>query len=138
MLRSHAPLRRASSQVARPSVIQRGQRLCERPRWMTCVNSWKLVRAHENPPTVARLLEEAARWSSQGARTPGAHYLICAVAAAINEIAGKPMEARYWAEQSFARRKDASIEAFFAAFPFRDEKIRSDLRRALTALGFRN
>ena len=83
-------------------------------------------------------LEEAARWSSQGARTPGAHYLICAVAAAINEIAGKPMEARYWAEQSFARRKDASIEAFFAAFPFRDEKIRSDLRRALTALGFRH
>ena len=33
-----------------PEKIPLGQRLFESPRWMTCVNSWNEVRAHENVP----------------------------------------------------------------------------------------
>lgn len=81
-------------------------------------------------------LEDAAHWADQGARKPGAHYLICAIAAAVAELSGKTAEALYWAEQTRTRREDASIAQFFTAFPFRDEWIRNDLRRALTTLGF--
>jgi len=52
MLRPQAGFCCSSSQVASPSVIQRGQRLCERPRWITCVNSWKAVRAQEKFPRI--------------------------------------------------------------------------------------
>ncbi|MCB1385838.1 MAG: winged helix-turn-helix domain-containing protein [Nitratireductor sp.] len=80
--------------------------------------------------------DQAAHWADQGARTPGAHYLITTFAAAINEATGHHDQARYWALEAKARRGDASIEAFFTAFPFRNEAKRKALSDALTALGF--
>jgi len=81
-------------------------------------------------------LEDAARWAEQGARTPGAHYLISSFAAAANELAGHHDKARYWVQETQARRKDASIEAFFAAFPYRNAAKKKALSDALATLGF--
>jgi len=81
-------------------------------------------------------LENAAYWAEQGARKPGAHYLICAVAAALSEIAGKGESATYWTGQTFFRRPDASVQKFFTAFPFANPFIRSELNRALFSLKF--
>lgn len=81
-------------------------------------------------------MDEAARWADQGARTPGAHFLISAFAAAINEATGRHDQARYWAQEVKARRKDTSIESFFTAFPFKHAAKRKALSDALTALGF--
>ncbi|MCA8884817.1 MAG: hypothetical protein KDA50_13875, partial [Rhodobacteraceae bacterium] len=81
--------------------------------------------------------DKAALWTDKGARKPGAHYLISAVAAAASEIAGNHRDAVYWADQTRDRRKDASIEQFFTAFPFRDTAVRGDLHRALKLLGFK-
>lgn len=80
-------------------------------------------------------MEEAALWAEQGARTPGAHYLIGCIAAAINGAAGNHEQAQYWTRETLARRKDASIEAFFTAFPFSNAEKREVLHEALTALG---
>nr|WP_256368309.1 winged helix-turn-helix domain-containing protein [Mangrovicoccus sp. HB161399] len=82
-------------------------------------------------------LDRAAHWSAQGARKPGAHHLISAIAAAICDIAGKPEEAAYWKLRTFERRPDTTAEQFFTAFPFRDPAIRGELERSLDRLGFR-
>lgn len=82
-------------------------------------------------------LDSAAEWSVRGARQPGAHYLIAAIASALCEIAGQRNEAAYWASQTRLRRPDASIDQFFAAFPFENQDRRETLRQALLAHGFR-
>ncbi|WP_218837236.1 winged helix-turn-helix domain-containing protein [Pseudothioclava arenosa] len=81
-------------------------------------------------------MEDGAHWADQGARTPGAHYLICAFAAAIHEVAGNHDQARYWAQETRARRSDASIQAFFNAFPVKNARKHKELRDALLSLGF--
>lgn len=81
-------------------------------------------------------LDAAADWCVRGAGKPGAHYLIAAVAVAICEAAGKREEACYWAKQTRARRPDASIDQFFAAFPFEDQDRRQAMHQALLAHGF--
>jgi DNA-binding winged helix-turn-helix (wHTH) protein/tetratricopeptide (TPR) repeat protein len=81
-------------------------------------------------------MEDAARFAERGAHTPGAHHLISTVAAAINEAAGNHDQARYWAQEARARRKDTTIEAFFTAFPFRNTAKRKALSDALITLGF--
>lgn len=81
-------------------------------------------------------LGAAADWGIRGARKPGAHYLIAAIASALSEIAGLREDALYWAEQTRSRRPDASIAQFFAAFPFEDHAKRAELQRALATLGF--
>lgn len=81
-------------------------------------------------------MEEGAHWAEQGARTPGAHYLISAFAAAINHAAGNRERARYWTEETKARRSDASIEAFFNAFPVKNARKHKELYDALVDLGF--
>lgn len=81
-------------------------------------------------------MQEGARWAEEGARTPGAHYLISAFAAAINEAAGNHDQARYWALETKARRSDATIGAFFNAFPIKNARKRKELHDALIALGF--
>src|SRR5262245_12306925 len=72
MLRHQDLLRWPSSHVARPSVTQRGQRLFESPRWMTCVNSWNEVRAHENVPRSSHSGETAVTTGPK--HTPRAGY----------------------------------------------------------------
>ncbi|MCV2880407.1 winged helix-turn-helix domain-containing tetratricopeptide repeat protein [Actibacterium sp. XHP0104] len=81
-------------------------------------------------------LAQAAHWADQGARKPGAHHLIAAIAAAANQMAGREDVARYWVEQTLARRPDTSIKQFFTAFPFQDATVRQSLYDALRALGF--
>ena len=81
-------------------------------------------------------LDKAAYWADQGARKPGAHYLIAAIAASIHDMAGNGDAATYWSNQAFARRPDASIDKFFAAFPFVSEPVRTSFRKSLTKLGF--
>ena len=53
MLRVQLGLRSVSSQVASPSVIQRGQRLWESPRCTTWLNSCQAVRAQEKVPRIS-------------------------------------------------------------------------------------
>ncbi len=100
-----------------------------------------LLYAMESARGIAHLhlgqLDRAARWAAQGARKPGAHHLISAVAAAICDVAEKPEEAAYWTQRTFERRPDASAAQFFTAFPFRDDAVREGLRRALARQGFR-
>ena len=81
-------------------------------------------------------LEKAAYWADQGARKPGAHYLIAAIGAAVHKIAGSDEKATYWARESLLRRPDASVGKFFAAFPFEDADVRKSLNDALLQLGF--
>lgn len=81
-------------------------------------------------------MDEATLWADQGAHTPGAHHLISAVAAAINQAAGKHEQGRYWADKTLRRREDTSIETFLEAFPFRDPVKRKAMRDALAELGF--
>ena len=81
-------------------------------------------------------MDAATLWAERGAGTPGAHYLISAFAAAINEAAGNHAQALYWTEKTMHRRQDASIETFFSAFPFRDAARKKILRDALAAVGF--
>ena len=81
-------------------------------------------------------MEEAVLWAEKGARTPGAHYLISSFAAVANEAAGQHQQARYWAQETLARRADASISAFFTAFPFRNVEKRAAMYKALQSLGF--
>ncbi|MCB1431261.1 MAG: winged helix-turn-helix domain-containing protein [Alphaproteobacteria bacterium] len=80
--------------------------------------------------------EDAARWAVQGARKPGAHYLIYMIAAALTQIAGQTDAAAHWAKQALSRRPDASCSQFFAAFPFSNETFREDLRQSLSQCGF--
>ncbi len=81
-------------------------------------------------------LDRAADWAEQGARKPGAHYLIKAISAATWQIAGHHDKASYWRDQSLVARPDASTAMFFSAFPFEDEETRGKLRDALLRLGF--
>ncbi|MBF9029015.1 transcriptional regulator [Rhodobacterales bacterium HKCCE3408] len=80
--------------------------------------------------------EQACLHTDAGAREPGAHYIVTTIAAAINKVAGRDEQARYWHGRTIARRADASIAQFFAAIPVRDPAVRADIQRALRALGF--
>lgn len=81
-------------------------------------------------------MDEAVLWAERGARTPGAHYLISCFAAIANEVAGNHEQARHWAQDTLARRGDASISSYFTAFPFRNVAKRNEMHRALLSLGF--
>ena len=81
--------------------------------------------------------QRAAEWAERGARAPGAHFLIGAIAAAAHELNGDTEKAAYWTENVRTRRSDASIEHFFTAFPFSDDRIRKTIADALNAGGFR-
>lgn len=80
--------------------------------------------------------ERACLHTDTGAREPGAHYIVTTIASAINKVAGKDAQARYWHDRTIASRADASIAQFFAAIPVRDTGVRAEIHRALKALGF--
>lgn len=79
--------------------------------------------------------EQAAHWAERGARAPGAHFLIGAIAAAAHQLNGDAAMTKYWVENVRKRRKDVSAEHFFTAFPFSDEKFRLKLAKALQEAG---
>lgn len=78
----------------------------------------------------------AAEWSERGARSPGAHFLIAAIAAVAHHLNGDAERADYWVRNVRGRRSDASIGHFFAAFPFSDARVRREIAGSLSALGF--
>lgn len=80
--------------------------------------------------------ERAAAWADKGARAPGAHFLIGAVAVAAHELNGNHDTAKYWRKNVMARRADASVKHFFTAFPFSDPSVRSRLGAALAKHDF--
>jgi tetratricopeptide (TPR) repeat protein len=81
--------------------------------------------------------EKAAYWAEKGARAPGAHFLIGAIAAMALKIKGDDEKAAYWARTVTQRRPDASISMFFDAFPFEDAKMRQSIHDALTSVGLK-
>lgn len=81
--------------------------------------------------------EKAAFWAEKGARAPGAHFLCGAIAAMTLKIKGDDKKAAFWAKSVKDRRPDASVETFFSAFPFEDEKIRNLIGEALIAVGLK-
>ena len=80
-------------------------------------------------------LEKAAYWAEKGARAPGAHFLIGAIAAMIFEIKGDRAKAAYWGNLVLDRKPDASVATFFNAFPFEDPELRQVIARALVSIG---
>jgi len=79
---------------------------------------------------------DAAEWAERGARSPGSHFLIGAIAVAAHHLNGDDERANYWAENVRGRRADASVRHFFTAFPFVDARIRREISDALVARGF--
>ncbi|MEV8468129.1 winged helix-turn-helix domain-containing protein [Fluviibacterium sp. DFM31] len=80
--------------------------------------------------------DQACRHTDTGAREPGAHYIVMMIASAINKVAGRDTQARYWHDRTIARRPDASIAQFFSSIPMRDPVVRDNISRALKDLGF--
>jgi tetratricopeptide (TPR) repeat protein len=78
----------------------------------------------------------AAEWAERGARSPASHFLIGAIAAAAHQLNGDAVRASYWTKNVRSRRADASIEHFFTAFPFSDQRVRQEIAGALAAQGF--
>jgi tetratricopeptide (TPR) repeat protein len=78
----------------------------------------------------------AAVWAERGATAPGAHFLIGAIAIAAHQLNEDSQRASYWLENVRRRRKDASVEHFFAAFPFKEGNVRQTISRALRKSGF--
>lgn len=80
--------------------------------------------------------ENAAIWADKGARAPGAHFLIGAIAMVAHKLNSDEDKAKYWARNVRARRSDASLEHFFTAFPFKDASFRNKVSRVLKQSGF--
>lgn len=82
--------------------------------------------------------EKAAHWAEKGARAPGAHFLIGAIAAMTQKIKGDDEKASYWARTVKERRPDASVATFFNAFPFEDTQTRRSIHAALLSVGLKD
>lgn len=82
--------------------------------------------------------DNAFIWAEKGARAPGAHFLIRAIAAMICKIKGDDEKARYWAKAMRERRPDTSVSMFFNAFPFEDAGMRALMTSALVSVGLKN
>ncbi|MGI9323569.1 MAG: hypothetical protein ACR2PZ_00005, partial [Pseudomonadales bacterium] len=99
-----------------------------------------LLYAMQATKGMAHLLQgetgDAAAWAEKAARTPGAHFLIGAIAAALLQIHGDTAQAQYWSARVRKRRSDLTQEHFFTAFPFVDPDLRRNMADALKACGF--
>ncbi|MGB7269381.1 MAG: hypothetical protein WBC90_07645 [Albidovulum sp.] len=82
--------------------------------------------------------DNALIWAEKGARAPGAHFLIGAIAAMIAKMSGNEQKAAYWARTVKQRRPDASVATFFNAFPFEDSEMRKSMHIALVSVGLRD
>jgi TolB-like protein len=81
--------------------------------------------------------EQAAHWAERGARSPGAHVLIGAIAAAAHTLAGDTTRASFWADNVRQRNDSLTRQVFFQSFPMRSDAMRAKMDRALVELGFR-
>ena len=82
--------------------------------------------------------EKAAFWAEKGARAPGAHFLIGAIAAMTFKVKGDDENAAYWAASVKDRRPDVSVETFFRAFPFENRRIRRLISVSLVSVGLKS
>ncbi len=80
--------------------------------------------------------DQAREWADKAAVAPGAHHLIAAIAAIVNELAGDRQQAQRWAQVINRRAPDFRIEHFFRALPFRQNVTNKAYTHALTRLGF--
>ncbi|MEN0037774.1 MAG: winged helix-turn-helix domain-containing protein [Cellvibrio sp.] len=76
-------------------------------------------------------LPNAVYWAEKAASTPGAHFLIFMIAAAIHALSGDVKKTQYWCTRVKARKPDASSVHFFSAFPFVDDALQSSLKDGL-------
>jgi DNA-binding winged helix-turn-helix (wHTH) protein/tetratricopeptide (TPR) repeat protein len=76
-------------------------------------------------------LPSAVYWAEKAASTPGAHFLIFMIAAAIHALSGNMIKTQYWCARIKARKPDANSLHFFSAFPFIDEVLQTSLRNGL-------
>jgi len=76
-------------------------------------------------------LSNAVYWAEKAASTPGAHFLIFMIAAAIHALSGDVKKTQYWYARVKARKPDASSLHFFSAFPFIDEVLQTSLKDGL-------
>ncbi|HEY0892718.1 MAG TPA: winged helix-turn-helix domain-containing protein [Cellvibrio sp.] len=76
-------------------------------------------------------LPNAVYWAEKAASTPGAHFLIFMIAAAIHALSGDMKKTQYWCARIKARKPDASSLHFFSAFPFIDEVLQTSLKDGL-------
>ncbi len=82
--------------------------------------------------------DSAVLWAEKGARAPGAHFLIGAIASMICHLKGDGDKANYWAKSVKARRPDASVAMFFNAFPFKDMETQRLMTSALISVGLQS
>ncbi len=78
----------------------------------------------------------AARWADEAARAPGAHVLIAMIAMVTSNLNGERDKAAIWAANVRERNPNVTKEYFFQSFPFKDEKSRARISKAISELGF--
>lgn len=76
-------------------------------------------------------LPNAVYWAEKAASTPGAHFLIFMIAAAVHALSGDIKKAQYWRARVKTRKPDANSLHFFSAFPFIDEVLQTSLKDGL-------
>ena len=78
---------------------------------------------------------EAARWSAEAARSPGAHVLVGAIAVACHILSGDVDSARFWADKVRRRQPPFTQADFFRSFPFEDLSTRKRMSDGLLRMG---
>ncbi len=77
----------------------------------------------------------AAKLTDRALQTPSAHFYIALIAACAKELEGDRPAALRCLEQARRGRADVTSNMFFAAFPFRDTRMRKMVGGALEKLG---
>lgn len=78
---------------------------------------------------------EAAHWAEQAAVSPGAHALIEMIAVAAHALNEDDAQAQRWAQSLRARAPNFTREDFLRAFPFREDRVRTAVTKALARYG---
>ena len=79
---------------------------------------------------------EAAVWTEQAARYPGAHVFMALLAAATQALAGDTARATAWAANVRERGPQLRSVDFFRGYPVQAEPMRTRIADALQGLGF--
>ena len=80
-------------------------------------------------------IEEARRLVNRALQSPGAHFYIAVIGAAIHESGGDRAAARRCLADALARRPGLTRAMYFSAFPFRDAPTRARMAESLGRLG---
>ncbi len=79
--------------------------------------------------------DEAVAWSVRATSEPNAHFHIHAIAGACLALAGRPAEARAFAQRACRDHPGYSIRVFERSFPYKLESHRALMARALLSAG---